>query len=226
MSVTANILQRTFHLRCGGRSGACFTVDVDNRRYLVTANHIAHSICGQGVVAVLHNARWKSVPVHLVGHGNGKVDVSVLAPQVLFGATHPLSINSIGLTLAEDVYFLGYPFNMGFYMGAQNAKFPLPLVKKGVVSALDMGNGLILLDGHNNPGFSGGPVVRSGIREGNKQVVIGVVSGYRRNRQSVLDNVGKKGPYTYDMNTGIVSVYDTRHVEKLIFDNPIGIKAS
>ena len=213
-------------MRCGSNHGTCFTVDVDNKRYLVTAKHIAHSICGQGEVAIFHNARWKSVPVHLVGHGNGKVDVSVLAPQVLFGATHPLLTTTRGLQLAEDVYFLGYPFGMGFDMGEQNARFPVPLVKKGVVSALDMGNGLILLDGHNNPGFSGGPVVRSGIREGNKQVVIGVVSGYRYNRQSVLDNVAKKGPYTYDMNTGIVFVYDTRHIERLIFDNPIGIKVS
>lgn len=226
MSVTTNILQRTFHLRCGSTSGTCFTLDFAGRRYLVTAKHIAHSIGGQGEVAIFHDARWKSVPVHLVGHGNGKVDVSVVAPQVLFGATHPLSTTTLGLQLAEDVYFLGYPFGMGFDMGKQNARFPLPLVKKGVVSALDMGNGLILLDGHNNPGFSGGPVVRGGVREGNKQVVIGVVSGYRSSRQTVLDNVGKKGPYTYDMNTGIVSVYDIRHVESLIDGNPIGIKVS
>ena len=122
--------------------------------------------------------------------------------------------------------FWGYPFGMGFDMGEKNAKFPLPLVKKGVVSALNMGNGLILLDGHNNPGFSGGPVVRSRIRGGDKQVVVGVVSGYRHSRQSVLDRVGKKGPYTYDMNTGFVYVYDIRHVESLIVGNPIGIKVS
>ena len=226
MSVTANILQRTFHLRCGTTSGTCFTLDFDGRRYLVTAKHIAHSIGGQGEVEILHDARWKSVPVHLVGHGNGKVDVSVLAPRVLFGATHQLLTTTRGLQLAEDVYFLGYPFGMGFDMGEKNAKFPLPLVKKGIVSALNMGNGLILLDGHNNPGFSGGPVVRSRIRGGDKQVVIGVVTGYRSSRRSVLDNVGKKGPYTYDMNTGIVSVYDIRHVESLIVGNPIGIKVS
>ena len=226
MSVTANILQRTFHVRCGSSHGTCFTVDVDNKRYLVTAKHIVHSISGRGEVAIFHDARWKSVAVYLVGHGNGKVDVSVLAPQVLFGATHQLLTTTRGLQLAEDVYFLGYPFGMGFDMGGQNARFPLPLVKKGVVSALDMGNGLILLDGHNNPGFSGGPVVRSSIRQGNKQVVIGVVTGYRSSRQSVLDNVGKKGPYTYNMNTGIVTVCDIRHVNSLIVGNPIGIKVS
>ena len=226
MSVTSNILQRTFHVRCGSSHGTCFTVDVDNKRYLVTARHIAHSICGQGEVEILHNDRWASVPVHLVGHGNGEVDVSVLAPQVLFGATHPLSTTTRGLQLAEDVYFLGFPFSMAFDVGKLNARFPMPLVKKAIVSALDMGNGLILLDGHNNPGFSGGPVVRSGIRDGNKQVVIGIVSGYRYDRRSVLDSAGNKGPYTYDMNTGIILVYDTRHIEKLILDNPIGIKVS
>ena len=44
MSVTTNILRRTFRMRHRDKCGTCFTVDVDNRRYLVTARHLVETI--------------------------------------------------------------------------------------------------------------------------------------------------------------------------------------
>lgn len=162
------------------------------------------------------------LPHPVPGHGDGGADVSVLAPQVLFGAPHPLSITTAHLMLAEDIYFLGFPFGMSFDVGDLNAGFPMPLVKKGIVSGLHFEDGLILLDGHNNPGFSGGPVVRRGTST--EQTVVGLVSAYRYDRNRVLDTDDKPGPYTYDVNTGIVYVQDVRQVLRLISDNPIGIE--
>ena len=223
MGVTTNILQRTFRIRCDdSKCGTCFTIDVDNRRYLVTARHIAGSIIDRGEVEIMYNGNWLPLAVQLVGHGKSDMDVSVLAPQELFGATHPLSLTIANLKFAEDVYFLGFPFGISFDIGNLNANFPMPLVKKAIVSAIIMEEGLILLDGHNNPGFSGGPVVRCGTRQ--EQIVIGVVSGYRFERSAVLDEAGNEGPYSYDMNTGIVIVCYANQIQQLILDNPIGIK--
>ena len=182
MSVSIRILQRTFHIRCARLIGTYFTVDVARRRYLVTAKHIAGAINHQAVVEIAHEGTWKHLPVRLVGHGEGEVDISVLAPQQLFGGSAPLKIPA-PMTLAEDVYFLGFPFNMSLDVGNLNADFPLPLVKRAILSAFFTDRGLVLLDGHNNPGFSGGPVVGSG-----GERVIGVISGYRHQRQAVLDS--------------------------------------
>ena len=102
-----------------------------------------------------------------------------------------------------------------------NAGFPLPLVKKAAVSALGLEDGPILLDGHNNPGFSGGPVARRRTKE--EQTVIGVVSGYRFDRHNVRDANGDKTSYTYDTNTGIIIAHDIRHALAIIASNPIGI---
>ena len=180
------------------------------------------SSLGEGArVEVAHHGRWEPVDVELVGHADGIVDVSVLAPQVLFGAAHPLEAKASHVTFAEDVYFLGVPYGLTFDPGNLNAGFPFPLVKKGIVSALDLKDGHILLDGHNNPGFSGGPVVRIG--KSSEPIVIGLVSAYRFDRQAVLDPDGLPAPFTYDLNTGIVSVYDARHIHKLVSKNPIGI---
>ena len=209
MSVTSNILQRTFQFRYKGEEATCFSIDVDNRRYLVTARHLVDGIEKDSALEVYFNGRWTSVPIKLVGHGEGDLDVSVLAPQLLFGASHPLVTTTAKLVLAEDVYFLGYPYGWRVYMSTLNDKFPLPLVKKATVSALGLGDSPILLDGHNNPGFSGGPVARRGTST--EQIVIGVVSGYHAERPRVVDQDGNRGPYTYIMNTGIVVVYDIRH---------------
>ena len=102
-----------------------------------------------------------------------------------------------------------------------NEGFPLPLVKKAVVSAVMVDGKPLLLDGHNNAGFSGGPVVRRW--NGNEQSVIAVVSGYRYDRGKVRDENGNETSYTYDTNTGIIVAHNIQHAVELIAANPIGI---
>lgn len=221
MSVTANILQRTFRIHHEGNTGTCFTIDVEGRRYLITAKHVVESIGDEAVVEISHESGWLRVPVRLIGHGAGEIDVTALAPRELFGAAHALSLTTARLVLAEDVYFLGFPYGLGMeVMTALNAGFPLPLVKKAVVSSLGLGDRPLLLDGHNNAGFSGGPVARRGTKEG--QTVIGVVSGYRFDRHRVRDEQGNETPHTYDTNTGIVIAHDIRHALEIIRANPAG----
>ena len=222
MSVTSNILQRTFRIRYKGNTGSCFTVDVEGGRYLITAKHVVESIPDDADVDLSYNGGWLPLRVRLVGHGAGDIDVTALAPQGLFGASHALKLTTAGLVLAEDIYFLGFPYGLGMEVKTDlNAGFPLPLVKKAAVSALGLEDGPILLDGHNNPGFSGGPVARRRTKE--EQTVIGVVSGYRFDRHNVRDANGDKTSYTYDTNTGIIIAHDIRHALAIIASNPIGI---
>ena len=192
-----------------------------SKRYLITAKHVVDGIQDDETVHISHNRDWLPVRVRLVGHGAGGIDVTVLAPQVMFGAVHGLRHTTEGLLLGEDVFFLGFPYGLGMEVKTDlNAGFPLPLIKKAVVSALGQEDGPILLDGHNNVGFSGGPVASRGTKE--EQTVIGVVSGYRYDRHNVLDEHGNKTSNTYDTNTGIVIAHDIRHALAIIEHNPIG----
>lgn len=218
MPITNNILQRTFRIRYGTSRGTCFTADVDGKRYLVTARHVVGQLQGSSSVEIMHDGIWKSVLVDLVEHGVDDIDVSVLAPQQLFGAHNPLTI-SVEMILSETVYFLGFPYDLSLSSGNLNQDFPLPLVKKAIISGCYMDEGLILLDGHNNPGFSGGPVVR----EMKTSQVIGIVSGYRFEPQHVADSDGNRGPYTYHQNTGIVNVVSSNKINEIIMRNPVGI---
>ena len=221
MSVTANILQRTFRIGYRGSAGTCFTIDVGGKRYLITAKHVVDGIQDDETVDISHNKDWLPIRVRLVGHGAGDIDVTVLAPQMMFGAAHSLKHSTAGVVLGEDIYFLGFPYGLSMEVKTDlNAGFPLPLVKKAAVSALGLEDGPILLDGHNNVGFSGGPVARRGTRE--EQTVIGVVLGFRYDRHKVLDEHGNETSNTYDTNTGIIIAHDIRHALAIIEKNPIG----
>lgn len=62
------------------------------------------------------------------------------------------------------MYFLGFPFGKLFSdvkFEKANERYSLPFVKKATWSAsAPAGDGaVIFLDGHNNHGFSGGPIV-------------------------------------------------------------------
>jgi len=65
------------------------------------------------------------------------------------------------MVIGQDVFFLGFPYNYDSLL--QQSPFgntPIPFVKKACMSAIIKSGEdiLLLLDGHNNPGFSGGPV--------------------------------------------------------------------
>jgi hypothetical protein len=77
------------------------------------------------------------------------------------------------------------------------------------------------LDGHNNPGFSGGPVV---FKEPNKNEfkVASVISGYRYTNEPIFAGE-EKVPLAYRYNTGIIISYGIKHGVDLIESNPIGL---
>ena len=218
MAVTSATLQRTFRIRNQNSVGTCFTVDLDCRRYLVTARHVASGIESRRAVEVWHDGTWKNLSVEFVGHGPEGVDITVLAPQQLFGGGYPIDIHG-GFRLGEEVIFLGFPFGQGSEVGAMNSDFPVPWVKHGIVSAFSADSSTIYIDGHNNPGFSGGPVVQDG---GSEVRVLGVISGYRHDRRKVLDDSGHEGPYTYDLNAGIVLAHNADRITQIVASNPVG----
>jgi S1-C subfamily serine protease len=228
--ITANVFQRVFHIQLGDSLGTCFVLDWKDRQYLVTARHVVESLQGNAEVTIFHQGVWKTLQVDLVGHGENSVDVSVLAPSVQLGrADLPLPVSTEGIVFGQDLYFLGFPYGLRADVGAINREFPLPLVKKGVLSAMidgDKGEKILLLDGHNNPGFSGGPVVFAKMGGPADQLIVaGVISAYRFEPKPVLMS-GQITGLEVQENAGIVIAYDIAHALKLIEVNPIGIVIS
>jgi S1-C subfamily serine protease len=225
--ITSNIILRVFRIRYGGTEGSAFTLDVDKRQYLVTAKHVVGTLDGSDTIDVFAHSMWNANPVKLVGHSGGERDISVLAlDHQLTPSRLTMNATSKGVIYGQDVHFLGFPYGLlGKFLLTEHGH-PLPLVKRATVS-LFQSDEVFLLDGHNNPGFSGGPVVftEPGV---NEYKVFAVISGYKSVDQGVLAG-GKPvyadagQPLVISYNTGIIVAWAIDFAVQLARANPIGV---
>ncbi|MDE0430983.1 MAG: serine protease [Caldilineaceae bacterium] len=185
-----DILSRTIHIRNrNNETGTAFMLDGDGFQYVITARH---NLSGSdNNLEFFWNGNWQLFPAEMVGHCEGNIDISVLRTNRNFPMELYPEGKGVGtendLKLGEEVLFYGFPFGMGTWLSDSNNS--VALVKKGIVSgfegeSLTDTRGLIFVDGHNNPGFSGGPLVS--IRNNNYKFA-GVISGYRYSFQEVFD---------------------------------------
>ena len=174
---------------------------------------------------------WRDYDVNLVGHCEDGIDISVLAAEMQLSAGPPLPLSTIDrAALGQEVYLLGYPFGLNTELGILNDNFPLPFVKKAVLSAQDRPSGIYGLDGHVSHGFSGGPVAFSPIsrfawfRPRARSCSVGaVISGYLPEKCPVwLDE--KRTSLYINHNLAIVSCHDIKYAIDVIRQNPIGFE--
>jgi hypothetical protein len=221
--ITANVLMRVLNIKVGDGSATAFTIEVDGRQYIVTARHVVKALVGKATVEFQRDRKWIQVPVTVVGHGEGEVDVSVLAADLKLTQAFELQPTHEGVVYGQQMYFLGFPYGWYADIGAVNNGMPVPFVKQAVLSLFyrDENNAFrLFLDGHNNYGFSGGPVVFKPAEQGDFRVA-GVISGFRAAPEPVFNGESKTG-MTYQHNTGIVLAYGIGHAVDLIKANPIG----
>jgi|688.fasta_scaffold106794_3 hypothetical protein len=217
---TRDILQRTFYIKYLNYTGTAFTIERNDKQYLVSTSHTFPFAENGDVlkISVMRYNVWNEIEVKIFKHSNTQVDIAMLQLNNDISPRHFNKTGREGLVLGKEAFFIGFPY--GNFMDdatAVNDGYPLPFVKKGVVSALYFHHGTperIYLDGINNPGFSGGPCV---IRLNPNDVctVFGVVKGY------LPDNVDVKTPfgeYSFNQNSGIVEVHFIRHIDEIVIN--------
>jgi hypothetical protein len=187
--VSSNVFSRVLHLRIGNETATGFTLPIDGREYLITAKHAVAHLGDQGVVGLDMNGTWMDLPVKIY-RCDDPVDIAVLIPPYQLTVDYPLTSDWRDFLYGQEVYFLGFPYNLGGGLG-RNGPYPLAFIKKALVSTFDPvypqdqtnKETRLLFDGFNNPGFSGGPIVGRDANPGypfssNEFHVIGVVSGF------------------------------------------------
>ena len=223
--ITTNILTRVFLIKYKASTGTAFTVEVDNRQYLITAKHVVKGISKNDNINIFHDGRWKDLRVTTLSCGNKETDILILVPPIQLSPAYDLIPSMGNLILAQDVYFLGFPYMMFSDDSGINRKFPIPFIKKGICSSMgkwDGANTMIYIDGHNNPGFSGGPIVFQDLTT-KKLKVGGVVSGYKNHPDPVINRGIDTGLVALS-NSGIVVGYSIKPAIEAIKKNPIGPK--
>jgi len=262
--VTSNVLERVLTVRVNAgtpneATATAFTIDVDGREYLVTAKHVVKGLRSRDKIDIFMNNQWSSLEVSIL-RCDDPVDIAVLIPPHQLTVNFELPSENNNVYLGQEAYFLGFPYGIQIPATGINGPYPLPIVKHGNISGIlpisqESRSGLMLLDGYNNPGFSGGPIVYRDSNQGSFVFrLAGVVSGFRPEVAPVMkehdisspDEAGQKakaepwrivkranGTYfeyvdngTYvALNTGIVIGYGIQPAVDLIHQHPIGPEA-
>ncbi|HSY34441.1 MAG TPA: hypothetical protein VK814_01700 [Acidobacteriaceae bacterium] len=267
---TNTALLRTVMIATNFGTGTAFSVDVDNREYWVTAKHMFTgiktgpagefktktvqanilSISGDGDQG--HDQHWTTDTFTTIDPGKD-IDILVLAPSHLLLLNYPRTFNlkagSATVGLGGDCEFLGFPYGGGWKANFQDQKDPnknnwlwLPYVKHCTPSAQVRDNGLLIwvLDGINNEGFSGGPVLTG---TGQNQEVFAVISGFHQEALEVMPAPGpgesRSGSVPpppelpgakqseppkeiVNANSGFIIAFDIEPAIKAIQSNPVG----
>jgi hypothetical protein len=233
--ITTNALFRVLPIRFNESLGSSFILEIEHRQYLITAKHIVTGAKPGVVVQILHPATAKWTPIEIGSILDcGSADIAVLAPSSPIGdhiKNLPVVPSADGMILGGEVYFLGFPYgfgtpgsNFGAPSAMGDAKYLIPFVKRATIAAMVReGDAMVLyLDGYNNPGFSGGPVVI--VNSANRDTrFIGVISAYRNEPRPV--RLGQSlSNLTVDSNTGIVVAYGITAAVEAIKKKPTGAK--
>jgi hypothetical protein len=215
--ITANVFSRVLLVAFGDLLGSAFTIEVDGRQYLVTARHVATAGGGTGPLRVVRTGDFEVVPVVDVAVASSDhVDVAVVAPAQQLTRTLPFPASMDGLTWGQEMFFLGFPFGLQGEPREINEGRPLPFVKRAQHSGefLEDGGRVMVLDGHNVKGMSGGPIVFRTPDDPQFRVA-GIVQSYWRRQSPVFQPDGSETNQYVIENPGILLGYSISYAVDL-----------
>jgi hypothetical protein len=246
---TFNVVTRVLMVESQHGRGSIFSLDVDKREYWITAKHILTGAehPPYGSVATRSESlrildpgaageRWLPITFSVIDTEKD-VDIVVLAPPepLLEDPLPSVVADSTGAFLGGDCEFLGFPYGGGWRATYASGKSSwMPFVKHCTISAMTYeGKRIWVLDGINNMGFSGGPVI---FRTGPDQRIMAVVSGYLTEPTDVItsppNKSARKSPQTIkpaappkqtvNLNSGFIISFDIAYAIDAIRKNPIG----
>lgn len=180
--VTSNVLRRVLLIQAT-EEGTGFTIEVDGRQYIVTAKHLVAGLMDQAESTINLKKKNGWVPLKVrVFKCDDPVDIAVLVASAQLTVNFQLDPTSKGMAVGQDAFFVGFPFGASITYNSLPDVFGF--VRKATVAALERfpekKAQIIHLDGFNNPGFSGSPVVFHDLssQNGAAYKVAGVVSGF------------------------------------------------
>lgn len=214
--VQSEILNRVFRIRYGNDTGTVFTIEQDGVQFLVTAKHIFKSkeYPAADKIKILKDGGYQAFDVDIRYPYDNEVDIAVMktTPYNTISQTFENENTSDGLVLGQDLYFLGFPYDFDQHLNKfPFCQTPVPFIKKACFSGAYFEHSKLLLDGHNNAGFSGGPVCFFDQHSNNHTMKIAaVVTGFRNNQTTVYDKDNHDTGCHINENSGIIITYDIK----------------
>ena len=237
MQALGETMSNIFNLSVDDISGTCFMIVKGKQQYFITAAHLfgtTHKSGDAVPVQLFYENQLQTFSAKVYFHTNRKVDIAVFRlPQSIAQkielpdemlqykdtlqkvfSNQGISTDSLFANIDMDVLFFGFPLGN---LSTDEFGIKFPLAKRAIISGWVNHNAvkILLLDGHNNPGFSGGPVVTyDTVRK--KMCLIGVISGYI---PEMVDVQHKKDTFSINQNSGIIVCYGRQYVEDIFTEN-------
>ena len=213
-AVPNEIIRRTFIIKTsdGNSFGTAFAMDYKNKLYIVTARHVAAGYPEtNAMVQIRRDNMWQTVhTVRILHPPSNDVDIAIFETEQV--VEKPFEIAPAGktgaVTLGQQVWFLGFPHGLG----SRSNNLEFPFIKKGTMSAVDSTNPdsfVLYIDGFNNPGFSGGPILFWDFSQ-QKYMILGVVQGFKNENAKMIVN-GQQVDTPVSVNSGILAGYHIEH---------------
>jgi hypothetical protein len=130
---TINVLARMVRIETALGVGTAFTGEHRDRQFLFTARHVVGDDDPVDAKLAVYDGRVVETSLTRVPGIPDQVDMAVFLLAEPLTPTHPMLLDSTGVMLGQDVWFLGYAYGMSFT--APGIGF-LPLVKRATLSAI------------------------------------------------------------------------------------------
>lgn len=198
-----SFLQSTFQITYGGSTGTCFQYIYVHGKignvFLVTVRHLFKGVSEAAPIEVSIKTETgdKKLQGNIYFHKDASIDIAVVMLSETLCDWYEFGEEKY--TIGQDVFFCGFPYGFSMESVGINNGYPLPLVKKALISGYNGKHKRFILDGHNNPGFSGSPLGYFNLDTRTAHIV-GVVYGYQPQANAI--NVGAMS-IPYQENSGI-----------------------
>ena len=231
----SRILRSTFRIEYKGEQATAFTLNYNEKQYLVTAKHAVKGVRETDRIKIFYRDKDNSsitdenLEVKLVGLGDYDrksnptgVDIAVLSPKYLLSNEQSIEATSDYLYVSQRVFLVGFPGQYDknemakeYTLFSQHIREITPLVKGGIVSAINIFSypREILVDAIINRGFSGGPLVYFKHESGGFGAEMRIAGVYTSGRQE------KNSP----KNAVFAKAHNISHVINEIRGNPVGV---
>jgi hypothetical protein len=214
--VTFNIIERVIWIKYGKSRGTAFSFDIGDRRFFVTAQHVVKSLKPKGNIQIYQDKTWRNIEVQLIEHAKQPIDITVFSAYEKITVDHAIDESKL-YYCGENVFFLGFPYGLHTDYLEYGLEFPVPILKSAFISAVQKNSSscVVLLDGHNNPGFSGSPVVKN--NNGNMEI-ISVVTAHKIRKSKLFVKNTETNHFIWE-NTGIIISYSFSHARDIMLRN-------
>jgi hypothetical protein len=217
------VLSNTFWIKTNQGTLSAFAIDYNGKELLISALHgFSRNIASPSRVKLQININkiWKSFDAILYHLSDTSIDIAVLVLNESIQHQKPYDLCG-DVMIGQECRFYGFPYGRYFFTDAGGQY--MPFIKRALVSSVQ--SNVDFLDGMNNPGFSGGPVIIKDVYS-KQYKILGVISGYHPQSDSIVrKNKDTVEVIKYQENSGIIYCYPIQDVKSLL-DNITAPKAN